>query len=87
MSSAGVLAPRPVSVRFEHHADGRLGIGESRPRLSWHYDTAPEGFRQSGAVIEVTVDIPGRDSEVTEYLVDGDEQVLVSWPGRTLTSR
>ena len=87
MRPADILAPRPVSVRFEHHANGRLGIGEPRPRLSWNYATAPEGFRQSGAVIEVTVDIPGRDSEVTAYTIDGDGQILVDWPGRTLSSR
>ena len=33
------------SPRFEHHRDP-LGIGESRPRLSWIVESAPAGWRQ-----------------------------------------
>ncbi len=31
-------------VRLEHHEPGRLGIGQSRPRLSWQVADAPAGF-------------------------------------------
>ncbi|WP_066039742.1 glycoside hydrolase family 78 protein [Herbiconiux solani] len=87
MTVAHDLTPRPVDVRFEHHADGRLGIGEARPRLSWRYREAPPGFRQTAVTIEISIDQPGRDAEVSEQRITGDEQILVDWPGRTLASR
>ena len=75
------------SVRFEHHEDGRLGIGESAPRLSWRYDEAPTGYVQTGVDIEVSIERPGFDPEVSLHRHAGPEQVLVAWPARPLRSR
>ncbi|MFW6186629.1 MAG: family 78 glycoside hydrolase catalytic domain [Actinomycetota bacterium] len=74
-------------VRFEHHANRRLGIGEPRPRLSWQLTDAPEGFVQSSARIEVTIGLPGTAARTSVHEVVGGAQVLVPWPARPLASR
>jgi alpha-L-rhamnosidase len=76
-----------VAVRFEHHTDGRLGIGESRPRLSWRYDEAPDGFVQDRVEVEIAIERPGVGSEVSTHVLEGDEQILVAWPALPLRSR
>ncbi|MFK3835816.1 family 78 glycoside hydrolase catalytic domain [Microbacterium sp. NPDC087868] len=74
--------PATVSaVRFEHHREP-LGIGESRPRLSWVIDTAPTGWTQTASRIEIDT-----DGAVDTFEIDSDAQVLVPWPGRALHSR
>ena len=65
-------------VRFEHHRTA-LGIGESRPRLSWITTTAPSGWSQAGYEIEQ------RDGD--SIRVDSTESVLVPWPFASLESR
>ncbi|WP_347977872.1 family 78 glycoside hydrolase catalytic domain [Microbacterium sp. ProA8] len=65
-------------VRFEHHRDA-LGIGETRPRLSWIVETAPDGWRQAG------YDLEERGGDVVR--VDGEDSVLVPWPFEPLASR
>ena len=65
-------------VRFEHHRDA-LGIGESRPRLSWIVESAPAGWRAASCELE------RRGGEVVTVV--GDESVLVTWPFAALGSR
>jgi alpha-L-rhamnosidase len=67
--------------RIEHHREP-LGIGERMPRLSWRVVSAPSGWRQTAYSVEVA-----RDGEVTTYVVDSSEQVLVDWPAAPLGSR
>ncbi|STX05704.1 alpha-L-rhamnosidase [Kocuria rosea] len=74
-------------VRFEHHDNARLGIGEARPRLSWQLGQASEGFVQNAARIEVTLGVPGYGARTSVHLLEGDAQVLVPWPARPLASR
>jgi len=69
------------SPRFEHHRDP-LGIGESRPRLSWVVESAPAGWRQSAYRVEVSTDAGVESIEVT-----ASDQVLVAWPAAPLASR
>ena len=74
----------PVIVdapRIEHHREP-LGIGERMPRLSWRVASAPSGWRQASYSVEVA-----RDGQVTTYVVDSPEQVLVAWPAEPLSSR
>ena len=40
-----------AEVRFEHHRDA-LGVGKSRPRLSWIVATEVMGWRQAAYEIE-----------------------------------
>ncbi|TPX00860.1 hypothetical protein FJ656_30590, partial [Schumannella luteola] len=63
--------------RIEHHR-APLGIGESRPRLSWTVE-APDEWRQAGYELAVT-----RDDTTVEHAVSSPEQILVPWPGGPL---
>lgn len=67
--------------RIEHHREP-LGIGESRPRLSWTIDDAPGDWRQQSYAVTVV-----RAGEEQTFEVASAEQVLVPWPGRALDSR
>ncbi|MFK4805997.1 family 78 glycoside hydrolase catalytic domain [Microbacterium sp. ZW CA_36] len=67
--------------RIEHHREP-LGIGEPMPRLSWRVASAPSGWRQTAYSVEVD-----RGGDVTTYVVDSPEQVLVDWPADPLRSR
>jgi len=73
MSDLTVL---PVTV--EHHREP-LGIGESRPRLSWVTATELPDWRQSAYELEVGDWSSGR--------VDSAKSVLVPWGAPPLTSR
>ncbi|WP_349885539.1 family 78 glycoside hydrolase catalytic domain [Microbacterium sp. WHRI 7836] len=71
--------------RIEHHREP-LGIGESRPRLSWSIADAPADWRQqSYAVTVVRGSSQDRDEERIE--VTSERQVLVPWPFDALDSR
>lgn len=72
---------------FEHHAEGRLGVGEARPRLSWRVEDAPADYRQLAAQVEVTVTAPDGAVERSVHDLPGPDQVLVPWPARALGSR
>lgn len=81
------MLPTPAAPRLEHHPNGRLGIGEARPRLSWHVAGAAPGYRQHGAQVEITV--AGADGVRTTSTHDlrSAAQVLVPWPAPPLRSR
>jgi alpha-L-rhamnosidase len=68
----------PTGVRFEHHAAPAIGIGQGRPRLSWHVPEAAPGFAQRAYEIE---------SRGRRFVVESGEQVLVPWPDAPLASR
>ncbi|MFF4504272.1 family 78 glycoside hydrolase catalytic domain [Streptomyces sp. NPDC001401] len=69
---------------LEHHREP-LGIGESRPRLSWHTETDTPDWRQQAYRLEIT----GTDGTVLTDTgrVDSADSVLVEWPGEALGSR
>ena len=76
---------RVVGLRCEHLVNP-LGLGVSRPRLSWRTETDAERWLQSAYQIEV------RDPDSAATLwnsgeVDSGQSVLVSFGGPTLTSR
>ncbi|MFI6541268.1 family 78 glycoside hydrolase catalytic domain [Nonomuraea sp. NPDC050547] len=66
-----------AAPRFEH-LDEALGLGESRPRLSWTVDSESPGWRQSA------YEISARGERV---LVESAESVLVPWPFAPLAAR
>lgn len=81
------LAARPV-LRIEHHPLPALGIGEDRPRLSWHLDEAPATYRQRAYEVAWRTTAPdGTVLEEATAVVESEEQVLVPWPGAPLLSR
>ena len=65
---------KPQDLRAEHH-DG-LGIGEREPRSSWRLPI--------GAVRQAAYEMRLDDGTTTR--VEGDANVLVPWPGKTLAS-
>src|SRR5665213_2689278 len=72
---------RPVIVgepRFEHHRVP-LGIGESRPRVSWSSQCDDESWLQTAYEIEVSAwaDVPGLVTRVESV-----NSVLVPWPAQ-----
>jgi alpha-L-rhamnosidase len=94
MTHAEVTYQRPASapageisiaeVRFEHLRDA-LGIGTSRPRISWTIANAPDDWRQAGYQIEAST--PDGQLRGDTGRVASDESVLVTWPFEPLASR
>ncbi|WP_243076308.1 alpha-L-rhamnosidase [Microbacterium sp. SS28] len=74
----------PTAVRFEHFDGDRdvLGIGTSRPRLSWQMPMAAAGFVQVSYEIEID-----RSGAIDTFAVESADQVLVPWPAASLKSR
>lgn len=73
-----------VKVWCEHHEPNTIGIGESRPRISWTTAGEERDWQQTSYEIEVThLDGSLRDS----VKVDSSDSRLVPWPGKALTSR
>ncbi|MFI6818826.1 family 78 glycoside hydrolase catalytic domain [Nonomuraea sp. NPDC050328] len=66
-----------TAPRAEHRTDP-LGLGESRPRLSWTTATDRPGWRQSAYEIEAGTE---------RFTAESAESVLVPWPFAPLTSR
>ncbi|KAI0403712.1 extracellular glycosyl hydrolase family 78 protein [Xylaria palmicola] len=67
-------------VSFEHHQIA-LGIGESRPRISWEFEGDAANWTQSGYSIEVS-----RAGGSDVFDVTSLDSVLVDWPTVALTS-
>lgn len=74
----------PVKLRFESHSATPilLGVGETRPRISWQVQGAGEGFEQTAYEIEVT-----RDGSTSNFVLESREQLFVPWPAEPLCSR
>jgi alpha-L-rhamnosidase len=79
-STASVILDAPV---VEHHARP-IGIGDSRPRLTWHAASAPSGWQQDAYEVLAT---SGDDATTSSGWVPSTAQVLVPWPLRALASR
>ncbi|MFK4762269.1 family 78 glycoside hydrolase catalytic domain [Microbacterium sp. ZW T5_45] len=79
--------PAPHRPTLERHADGRLGIVHTTPRISWRMPSAPAEYRQDAYRLEITRSVPGGAPRTSVFEVDGAEQVLVDWPDAPLTSR
>jgi alpha-L-rhamnosidase len=75
---------RVVDVVAEHRPDG-LGIGVSRPRLSWRSETDAPSWMQASCEIRVL------DADTTVIadtgVLETSESLLVPWPGDALASR
>ncbi|GFZ52131.1 hypothetical protein JCM24511_09904 [Saitozyma sp. JCM 24511] len=63
-----------------------LGIGESRPRLSWRFDGDVQDWTQTGFDIRLT-DLQRTQDNVEEHHHVSDQSVMVPWPSsRALSS-
>ncbi|PVZ55963.1 alpha-L-rhamnosidase [Arthrobacter sp. H-02-3] len=74
------MPPTVMPVAFDHHREA-LGIGESRPRISWKTSGAP-GWTQTAYQVEIA-----RNGETTlSSRIASEESVLVPWPAAPLRS-
>lgn len=80
-------SPQPTAIKFEHHAPHRIGVGDTRPRISWQVLQAEVGYVQQGYRVEVTTQLPGQQAETSIHEVASADQVLVPWPAADLRSR
>ena len=83
-SAHDLTGPAVTGLCFEHRRE-TLGIGASRPRLSWIIEGATPGWRQAGYEIEAL----GPDGRLRGKTgrVESDQSVLVPWPFAPLVSR
>ncbi|MCA9950149.1 MAG: hypothetical protein KDE48_10915, partial [Anaerolineales bacterium] len=73
-----------VTLHVEHlHTS--LGIGTSRPRLSWAVETDSQNWYQKGYEIEIY----GANGQLIDQTgqIESDQSVLISWPFAPLSSR
>ena len=82
-SQAGA-AVAVTAIHFEHLRDA-LGIGTSRPRLSWLVETGRPNWRQIAYEIEAVG--PDGQTRAKTGRIDSDQSVLVAWPFAPLASR
>ncbi|OBT72099.1 hypothetical protein VF21_09173 [Pseudogymnoascus sp. 05NY08] len=79
--------PLISSPEFEHHPDG-LGVGHSRPRISWHFShpkgNAAHNWVQSAYDTDIRMD---NLAESKIWHVESSNSVLVPWPAADLSSR
>ena len=87
-AGGGRIPDAPSNLRFEYHHPGAIGVGESRPRLSWQVGAAPPGYVQQRYEVETVVDGPTAGTpRRSRVVVESAEQVFVPWPGPELQSR
>ncbi|HEY0187227.1 MAG TPA: family 78 glycoside hydrolase catalytic domain [Cellulomonas sp.] len=79
--------PAAPVLRVEHHPQPALGIGEDRPRLGWSVATAPATYRQDAYEVQWQIGLPGGPGRAGSAVVQSAEQVLVPWPGPSLSAR
>ncbi|KAH6695080.1 bacterial alpha-L-rhamnosidase-domain-containing protein [Plectosphaerella plurivora] len=68
-------------VHFEHYAPGAaLGVDETRPRISWRFGNAPNGFCQDRYEIRLSKVVNGEETEPAIFETTSSESHLVPWP-------
>lgn len=77
-SDSRLLELNVGAVRFEHR-DSAIGVGTSRPRLSWTVATTATNWYQTAYRLQLN------DSET--FTAESPDQVSVAWPFKPLTSR
>ncbi|KAE9365400.1 glycoside hydrolase family 78 protein [Stipitochalara longipes BDJ] len=70
-------------VRFEHHEENAIGIGENKPRISWSFEGSEEERDWTQGAYELEV---RREDGVGNVVVEGKENILVPWEGKDLGS-
>lgn len=78
------MSIRIQRVQFEHHREP-LGIGESKPRLSWRLKGDAKNWFQTAYEVEIA-SLEKPQLPVKTYKVASSESILVPWPGEPLQS-
>lgn len=84
-----MTTPSMVDVRFEHYRSGyTLGVHETKPRISWRFDNAPQNFVQVEYEIELSEERCAESHVVSSTRVSSGASHLVPWPlSEPLSSR
>ena len=73
-------------ITFEHFSNA-IGIGESRPRISWRFEGAAKDWQQIAVEFRISV-VQTSSAEILDtFCIDTPESLLVPWPGAPLKSR
>jgi hypothetical protein len=59
-------------VRFEHHEENAIGIGESQPRISWSF----EGDEKDWEQVSYELEIARKNGETVKTFVASPESIL-----------
>ena len=80
------MAFRPVNLRFEHHLPlpgtlSTIGIGESRPRISWQLENQPDNFQQTTYHLELRREAePSSTTPAYSEETQSASSALIQWP-------
>ncbi|KAH8172223.1 bacterial alpha-L-rhamnosidase 6 hairpin glycosidase domain-containing protein [Sarocladium implicatum] len=78
--------PNIKSLTFEQHHSG-LGVGVSRPRISWQFNSDDDkSWVQTAYDVEIHMS-SDPETEAKTYHFESPRSVLVPWPARPLASR
>ena len=69
-------------VRFEHHEENTIGIGESAPHISWSFEGNEKNWKQVSYELEIT----RSTGEIETWAVESEQSSLVPWIGAPLGS-
>ncbi|KAH7248012.1 bacterial alpha-L-rhamnosidase-domain-containing protein [Fusarium solani] len=70
-----------VDVRFEHYRpENTLGVHETKPRISWRFENAPENFTQEEYELQLSKVTRGDAAEVCSVKRTSPDSQLVTWP-------
>lgn len=69
-------------VRFEHHEENAIGIGESTPRISWSF----EGNEKDWSQVSYELEIRRSNGEIVNTSIESSNSLLVPWAGEPLVS-
>ncbi|KAM5348627.1 hypothetical protein ACJ41O_008451 [Fusarium nematophilum] len=74
-------ALKVIDVRFEHYRpENTLGVHETKPRISWRFENAPENFEQQEYELQLSKVSGGQTEEVCSVKRTSSDSQLVSWP-------
>ncbi|KAF4981577.1 hypothetical protein FZEAL_2643 [Fusarium zealandicum] len=74
-------ALKVVDVRFEHYRpENTLGVHETKPRISWRFENAPDDFQQEEYELQLSEITGGQRAQICSVKRTSVESQLVSWP-------
>ncbi|KAF5001974.1 hypothetical protein FDECE_10776 [Fusarium decemcellulare] len=74
-------ALKVIDVRFEHYRpENTLGVHETKPRISWRFENAPENFEQEEYELQLSKITGEQTEEVCSVKKTSKDSHLVPWP-------
>ena len=75
-----------AAVTAEHHESG-FGVAHSTPRLSWRFDDPIDDNAKDWKQASYEIAITPHSGKEESFRIDGEQNVLVPWPGQPIPSR